>query len=203
MRSLLFVGVFAVASAHAGQFNEKLNIGDTAPMWKDLPGVDGKKHSLVDLKDKKVVVVVFTCNSCPVAVDYEDRIVSFAKKHCGEGSSVALVAINVNTIDLDKLDKMKERAKEKGFTFDYLYDETQAVAKAFGARTTPEWFVLNAERKVVYMGALDDKNNPKEAKINFVELGVEAALADKKAEKAETLARGCGIRFARPKRTDD
>ena len=113
MRSLLFVGVFAVASAHAGQFNEKLNIGDTAPMWKDLPGVDGKKHSLVDLKDKKVVVVVFTCNSCPVAADYEERVIAAAKKYAEQG--VAFVAINVNRIEDDQLPKMKERAKEKGY----------------------------------------------------------------------------------------
>jgi len=204
MRSMsLLIGLLAAAGASAGQFNDKLSVGDAAPAWKNLPGIDGKKHSLADLKDSKAVVVVFTCNSCPTAIDYEDRIIAFAKEHCAEGSGIALVAINVNTIDADKPEKMKERAKEKGFNFPYLYDETQAIAKAFGARTTPEFFVLDAERKVAYMGALDDKNDPKQAKVNHLAAGLAAAMAGKKADEGETLARGCAIRFARPRRTDD
>src|SRR6202050_4023332 len=84
-----------LSSAHAGKFNDLLKIGDEAPAWVELPGVDGKKHSLADLKDKQVVVVVFTCNSCPVASDYEDRIIAFAKKYAGPDKPTAVVAINV------------------------------------------------------------------------------------------------------------
>src|SRR5262245_48711336 len=111
----------------AGEFNKKLNVGDAAPQWKDLPGTDGKMHSLADLKDKDVVVVVFTCNSCPIAVAYEDRIIEFAKKHAGPEAKVALVAINVNSTPEDRLDAMKKRSDKMGFPFSYLFDESQRI----------------------------------------------------------------------------
>lgn len=190
----------ALSPVPAGEFNDKLKIGDPAPAWEGLPGVDGKKHALADLKDKDVVVVVFTCNSCPIAVIYEDRIIDLAKKHAGPQGKVAVVAINVNTIEEDRLPGMKERAKEKGFNFPYLYDETQKIAKDYGANYTPEFFVLNKERKVVYMGAMDNKTNPTEATINYLEPAVQAALKGAKAKPEETLARGCRIRFNKPKR---
>ncbi len=184
-------------SAGAGQFNGVLNIGDDAPAWVELPGVDGKKHSLADLKGKAVVVVVFTCNSCPASAEYEDRIIDFAKKHAGPDSSVALVAINVNRIAEDRLDKMKERAEEKKFTFPYLYDESQRIGRAYGATYTPEFFVLGKQRKIVYMGAMDDKGPPAEPNKHFLEDAVQAALDGKKPATAETLARGCKVRYAR------
>lgn len=183
----------------AGEYNSKLSPGDQAPSWENLPGVDGGKHSLSDLKDKDVVVVVFTCCSCPAAVDYEDRILAFGKKHVQPKGKVALVAINVNTIAEDKLPMMKERAKEKNFTFPYLYDESQKIAKDFGAAYTPEFFVLDHKRHVVYMGALDDRDDPDKAKRNFLEEGVQAALKGEKPNTGETLARGCRIRFNKTK----
>lgn len=196
----LILGGWLSAAGQAGTYNDVLSAGDQAPAWQDLPGIDGKKHSLADLKDKDVVVVVFTCTSCPIAEDYEDRIVAFAKKHTtAKDSKVALVAINVNTIPEDRLPAMKERAEKKGFTFPYLYDETQKIAKAFGAVYTPEFFVLNKERKVVYLGAMDDRNNPEQVKVNFLEPAVQAALAGKMPETKETLGRGCKIRFLRVK----
>src|SRR5947209_596101 len=141
--AVAFVALAALAaSAPAGQFNKKLSAGDAAPAWKDLPGTDGKKHSLADLKDKDVVVVVFTCNSCPVAEAYEDRLIDFTRKHAAAESKVALVAINVNTVPEDRLDRMKERARAKGFPFPYLYDESQQTARDYGASYTPEFFVL-------------------------------------------------------------
>ena len=196
MRYLVLTIVMSIASsALAGEFNKKLSIGDPAPVWKDLPGTDGKKHSLANLKDKDVVVVVFTCNSCPIALDYEDRIIAFGKKHAASDSKVALIAINVNTIPDDRLDKMKIRAEKKKYNFPYLYDESQKIAKDFGATYTPEFFVLNKERKVVYMGAMDDKNNESEAKVQFLEPAVAALLKGEKRTKGETLARGCMIRW--------
>ncbi len=198
MRSFaLLIALLIGSSTPAGEFNKKINVGDPAPAWKDLPGTDGKKHSLADLKDKEVIVVVFTCNSCPIAQDYEDRIIAFAKKHAAPQSKVALVAINVNTIPDDRLDKMKIRAEKKKYNFPYLYDETQKIAKDYGATYTPEFFVLNKDRKVVYMGAMDDKNNESEAKTQFLEPAVTAALKGEKLAKGETLARGCLIRWKR------
>ena len=99
MRCFVLLALIALACpALAGEFNKKINVGDPSPVWKDLPGTDGKKHSLADVKDKDVVVVVFTCNSCPIALDYEDRIIAFGKKYAGPDAKVALVGINVNTI---------------------------------------------------------------------------------------------------------
>ena len=181
------------APAFAGKYNKVLSVGDAAPAWSGLEGTDGKTHALADLKDKDAVVVVFTCNSCPVAEGYEDRVIAFAKKHADK---VAVVAINVNTVADDKLDRMKERAAKKKFGFPYLYDPTQAIAKAYGASYTPEFFVLNRERKVAYMGAMDDKGPPAAAAVNFLE----AAL--KGQAPAETLARGCRIRFNAKKESD-
>lgn len=180
--------------AFAGKYNSALSVGDPAPAWINLPGVDDQKHSLADLKDQPVVVVIFTCNSCPVAESYEDRIMAFAKKHAGK---VAVVAINVNKIPEDRLPKMKEHAKEKGFEFPYLYDESQKIAKQFGAEYTPEFFVLDKERKIAYMGAMDDKSPPAMPTKAFLEEAVEAVLHGEKPATGETLARGCKVRYVR------
>src|SRR5690348_6639974 len=141
-RALLVLVLFGGALP-AGTYNDVLSPGDAAPAWADLPGVDGKKHSLTDLKDKDVVVVVFTCCSCPAAEDYEDRIIAFARKHAAADSKVAVVAISVNTGDEDGLPQMKERAEKKKYSFPYLYDESQKIGRAYGAQYTPEFFVLN------------------------------------------------------------
>ena len=177
--------------------NEQLKIGAAAPAWSDLPGVDGKKHSLADLKDKEIVVLVFTCNSCAIAQGYQDRILAFAKKYAGPQGQAALVAVNVNLNKEDLLPKMIDRAKEKQFTFPYLFDETQKIAKAYGAVYTPEFFVLDRERKVAYMGAMDDRNNSADAKVNYLDEAVQALLKGGRPTTAETQPRGCMIRFAR------
>jgi peroxiredoxin len=189
----------ATSFAPAGKFNKTLSVGDAAPAWDGLQGTDGKKHALADLKDKDVVVVAFTCNSCPVAVGYEARLLDFAAKHAGPESKVAVVAINVNTIKEDALPAMTERATKKKYPFPYLYDPSQQIAKQFGADYTPEFFVLDKERKVVYLGAMDDKSPPAEASTSYLEAAVKAALDGKKPDTGETLARGCRIRWERKK----
>lgn len=187
----LCVGVLVLTQAtSAGEFNKVVKIGDPAPTFSNLPGVDDKNHSMADYK-KDVMVVVFTCNHCPVAVAYEDRIINFTKKY---GNKVDVVAINVNNLEADKLPAMKIRAKEKGFNFPYLYDASQKIARDYGATVTPEFFVLNKERKIVYMGAFDNKqNNPTE---NYVEPVVEALLAGKTiSSKTETKPFGCSVKY--------
>jgi peroxiredoxin len=191
------------APAGAGKFNKKLNVGDKAPAWKDLEGTDGKKHGLADLAGRDAVVVVFTCNTCPVARDYEDRIIAFANEYAKPGSKVAFVAINVNTVKGDQLPDMKARAEKRKFPFPYLYDPSQEIAKQYGANFTPEFFVLDRDRKVVYMGAMDDKSPPAEPTSKHLEAALKAALAGKPAPTGETsAAAGCKIRF-NPKRVDD
>lgn len=184
---------------YAGKYNKVLDIGSAAPAWENLIGTDGKRHSLADLKGKDAVVVVFTCNSCPVAVGYEPRIAAFAKAHA---DTVAVVAINVNTGKDDALPAMKERAAKKNFPYAYLYDPTQGIAKKYGAKYTPEFFLLDKDRKVAYMGALDD-NSRGEPSLKYVEAAVAAVRAGKAAPTAETsAAAGCAIRF-NPKKVDD
>jgi peroxiredoxin len=216
MRLLVVLAAAAIAgalagAAVAGQYNPKLSIDDPAPRWSALPGVDGKRHSAADLPADKLVVVVFTCNSCPVARDYEDRLIALAREHA---EHLRVVAINVNTIPEDRLEAMRQRSTEQKFNFPYLYDESQQIARDFGASGTPESFLLSrvhppsaptgiaGERTVLYMGAFDDNANPQQVTRRYLEEAVQAALAGAKADVAETFATGCRIRFARRRRPE-
>lgn len=187
----LAVSQFTARAAGAGAAGVK--IGDAAPQWEELEGVDGEKHSLSDLKDAKAVVVVFTCNHCPVAEAYEDRLIALHNDYKEKG--VAVVAINVNNGESDRLPAMKVRAKDKGFEFAYLYDPSQAIGRAFGATVTPHAFVLDGERHVVYMGAIDDEMNAAKASSHYVRDAVDAVLAGKAPATAETKQFGCGIQY--------
>ncbi len=191
---------FAATTASAGDYNPVLSFGDKAPAWKDLPGIDGKKHSLDDLKDKDIIVLCFTCNSCDVATDYEDRIVKFAQKFAGPTSKTALVAVNVNKIPADSLAEMKKRAEAKKFPFMYLYDETQKIAKDYGATFTPEFFVINRERRIAYMGGFDDHSSAALAKKHYLEDAVQQVAQRKQPTTKETVAIGCMIRYERERR---
>jgi len=197
---ILLLLMFPLLPVGAGEYNPVLEIKDPAPKWEALPATNGKRIAFDDFKAKQVLVVVFTCNSCPYAVDYEDRLNAFAKKYTGEGMSVALVAINVNKVEEDLLPAMKVRATEKNFTFPYLFDETQMIAKQFGAGYTPECFVLNQKREVVYMGALDDSPDKTKVKIKYLEDAVAAALAGGLPKITETVPIGCRIRIVRTRR---
>ncbi|PQO40145.1 thioredoxin family protein [Blastopirellula marina] len=189
-----------VSLLSAGEYNPVRSVGDKAPAWSDLPGVDGQKHSLADLKEKAVVVVAFTCNTCPYAVDYEERLNRLAGKYAAADSPVAVVAINCNLIEEDSLEAMKDRAEEKKYAFAYLSDLSQESGKQFGATRTPEFFVLNKNREIVYMGALDDSTDADKAKTNYVQLAIDAALQGERPEKTETIAIGCNIRYKRSRR---
>jgi peroxiredoxin len=169
------------------------SLGDAGPAWSKLEGVDGKKHSLADLKDAKAVLVVFTCNHCPVAKAYEDRLIEIDRDYKDLG--VALVAINVNNLEADKLPAMKERAEEKGFEFQYLYDPSQNIGRAYGATVTPHAFILDGKRKVAYMGAIDDNQNAEKAEKHYVRDALDAVVAGNKPEPAKTKQFGCGIQY--------
>ncbi|MBP90245.1 MAG: thioredoxin family protein [Planctomycetaceae bacterium] len=193
---LLFL--FATSIAAAGEYNPVLSIGDEAPAWKDLPEIDGKKHSLAGLKDHDAVVVVFTCNSCPYSVDYEDRVIALTKSLTDR--NVALIAINVNKVPEDSFQAMKERAVAKGFSFPYLYDDTQQIARDYGATYTPEFFVLDGDRKIAYMGALDDSPDASKVQKRHVANAVTAVLSREAPKVTETIAIGCRIRLERQRR---
>ena len=200
--SMLSLGILlSVASlASAGEYNEVLSVGDSAPGWKDLPGTDGKQHSLSDYKNRDILVLVFTCASCPTAVDYEDRINDLAKRHGGDNGKAAVVAVCVNRVKGDLLPDLTERAKQREFAFDYLYDESQKIAKDYGAIFTPEFYVFNKDRKLVYMGALDDQTNAEKVTRNYVNEAIAASLKGEAPAVKETIARGCRVRYARERR---
>jgi len=196
----LFCAGLSLNPLSAGEYNEVLSIGDAAPAWEKLPGVDGKLHSLADLKEKQVVVVAFICNSCDVSADYEDRLIEFTNQHAGPDSPVAVVAINVNTVAADLPPKMKERAAAKKYPFPYLFDESQKIGKAYGANFTPEIFVLDKNRQVVYMGGIDDNSDPKQVKQSYLGPAVQAALKGEPPAVKEAPAIGCRIRYASERR---
>jgi len=183
------VVVFFVVRAEAA----KLKIGDPAPSFSELIGVDDKKHSLSDYKDAKVIVLIFTCNHCPVAVAYEDRIIALQKDYKDKG--VQVIAVNVNNIPADRLDQMKIRAEKKGFNFPYLYDETQKIARDYGAEVTPHVFVLCQQRKLAYTGAIDDSQNPEKVKTHFLREAIDALLAGKEPPQTVTKHFGCSIKY--------
>jgi len=173
----------------------KLKIGDAAPTWSGLKGVDDKQHGLGDYEKAKLVVVVFTCNMCPVAVAYEDRLVALQKDY--EAKGVRVVAINSNSPKVqagDSFEKMKERAEEKHFNFPYLFDETQNVARQYGATCTPHVFVID-QGKVAYMGAIDDEMKADKVKSPYLRDALDALLKGQKPPKEVTRQFGCSIKW--------
>lgn len=177
--AMMFV-VVATASA--------LDVGEKAPNFT-AKGTDGKEHSLKSAsKGSDLVVVCFTCNQCPVAVAYEDRFIEFTKQY--KDKKVAFVALNCNS-RTEGLDAMKQRAEEKGFNFIYAFDESGSAAKDYGARVTPELFVVK-DGKIAYHGAFDDKQ--RDPKKTHLVNAVNALLAGKTPDVAETKAFGCGIK---------
>ena len=174
-------------------------IGDIATDFK-LENIDGNFVSLSDYKDAKGFIVVFTCNTCPYAVAYEDRVEALNKKYAKKGYPViAIMPNNVSTKPGDSMEAMQRRAKEKGFTFPYLMDADQSIYPQFGATKTPHIYILEATAKgpvVQYIGAIDD--NYKDAtlvKTKYVENAVDALLSGTSVEVNKTKAIGCSIKL--------
>jgi len=176
--------------------HRKLKLGDQAPDFH-LPGVDGKKYSLASFADKKILVVFFTCNHCPYVQGWDDRVVAMQKGHASKG--VQFAGINANETSKypeDSFDKMVARAKEKGFNWVYLRDESQAVAKAYDAACTPEFYVFDQERKLRYHGRFDDNYQDVHAvKSHDLKDAVEDLLAGHAVRNSETPAMGCSIKW--------
>ena len=149
-----------------------------------------------DYKKAKGFIVVFTCNHCPYAIKYEDRIIKLAKKYTKKG--YILLAINPNdpaAQPLDSFELMQERAKEKKFNFPYLFDEGQKIYPQYGATKTPHVFLLDKERVVKYIGAIDDNVEDASAvKVKYLENAIAALEAGKTIENPVTKAIGCSIK---------
>lgn len=177
----------------AAKFNKVLDIGKPAPAWRDLEGVDGQRHQLDDLKEAKLVVVLFACNHCPVVKTYERRIIRFVDDYRDKG--VELVAISVSKQASDQLPQMKTRAVDSGFNFPYLIDPSQKIGKDYGATCTPHVFVLDGQRRIAYMGKIDDHLDESKVSENFLRDAVEALLAGRRPEVTETRQMGCEIEY--------
>jgi peroxiredoxin len=188
---LLLVSAFTVLS-------DGYKIGDTVTDFK-LKNIDGKMVSLSDYKKAKGFIITFTCNTCPYAVGYEDRIIALDKKYAPKGYPVIAIMPNNTSIKPDdSFESMQQRAKSKGFTFPYLIDEKQEVFPQFGATKTPHIYVLDKTESgfiVSYIGAIDD--NYKDAnlvKTKYVENAVEALIKGEEIKEKETKAIGCSIK---------
>ena len=189
----LTLSAFTVTTDEGGY-----KIGDVATDFS-LKNIDGKMVSLSDFKDAKGFIVVFTCNTCPYAVAYEDRIEELNKKFASKGYPViAIMPNNTKVKPGDSMEAMQERAREKGFTFPYLMDEDQEIYPQYGATKTPHVYVLQKSDKgniVKYIGAIDD--NYKDASAvttTYVQDAVNALLNKQEIEIKETKAIGCTIK---------
>ncbi|MCB0534900.1 MAG: thioredoxin family protein [Saprospiraceae bacterium] len=194
--SLLSMAVALVAWSFTLPVHDGYHVGDTARDF-NLKNINGKSVSLAGLKNAEGYIVIFTCNHCPYAKAYEDRIIELHKKYSKLGYPV--VAINPNDKDRqpeDSFDNMKKRAKSKKFPFVYLYDETQEIAKAYGATRTPHVYLLDKNRVVRYIGAIDDNHEDAEAvKEKYLENAIADLRAGKEVSTKETKALGCTIKW--------
>lgn len=194
--TLAMVAMAAPAFAAEG-YNKKVKIGDTAPAFSGIPAYapNGEEASLTlsDLKDD-VVVLVFLANHCPAVVAADDRIIDFANDY--KDKSVKVVAVCVSDSEEDRLPAIKDKIKEKKLNYIYGNDESQAIGKAYGASNTPHFFVLDKDRKIQYIGSMDD-NVMSEAKVtkHYLRDAVDAVLAGKTPEVQETRPQGCGIGY--------
>jgi peroxiredoxin len=192
-------------TAWAGTSHPILALGSAAPNF-ELPGVDGKIHKLADYASSPVLVVVFTCNHCPIAQMYERRIMQLAADY--QDRNVAVVAIQPNdpkaiTIDeldssdmSDSLEEMKVRAQFKHLTYPYLYDgETQSVAEAYGPQATPHAFVFDRDRRLRYEGRMDNSYRAELVKTHEARDAIDALLANREVAVKHTGVFGCSTKW--------
>jgi len=181
-----------------GKEQATLAIGARAPMTDvKMTNVDGKAVTIAGAKGEKGTLVVFTCNSCPWAQAWEDRVASIGNAWAKKG--IGVIAINPNDPAVkaeDGMAEMKARAKKLGLQFAYAVDGTSDIARAFGATRTPEVFLFDADGKLVYHGAIDDNaREPGKVTERYLEDALQAVSAGETIEVAETKAFGCTIKF--------
>jgi peroxiredoxin len=162
-----------------------------------LPGIDDKSHSLSDYKGKEAVAVIFSCNHCPYVKAWEDRMVDIQRDYGPKGAQLIVINSNdVSKVPDDSFPKMKERATEKGFNFPYLFDESQAIAQAYGAERTPEVFLFDRQGQLRYHGAIDDNyDDPGAVKDHYLRNALDAVLGTRPLSVATTQPRGCTIKW--------
>lgn len=194
----VMVLVFTLSAFTIVSEDKGYNVGDVATDFS-LENINGKMVSLADYKDAKGFIVTFTCNTCPYAVAYEDRIEALNKKYADKGYPViAIMPNNTEVKPGDSMEAMQKRAIEKGFTFPYLMDKDQEIYPQYGATKTPHIYLLQKTKKgniVKYIGAIDDNYQDASAvKEKYVEDAVEALLKGEDIKVTETRAIGCSIK---------
>jgi peroxiredoxin len=203
---VILTGFAAICRVHSAEGVPTLPLGASAPDFT-LPGVDGRNWSLKDFANAKALVVIFTCNHCPTAQYYEERIKQLVTDYKAKG--VAVVGIMPNdpkSVRLDELgwtdlndsfDEMKIRARDAQFNFPYLYDgDTETVSRAYGPAVTPHAFVFDSARKLRYVGAIDDSERIQHVKKHHVRDALDALLVGKEPSPAQTKVVGCSTKWA-------
>jgi peroxiredoxin len=172
-----------------------IDIGTAAPDF-DLPSVAGGTRALGDYADVPALALVQSCNHCPYVQAWEGRMSALQQEYGPRG--FALVAISSNDAAShpeDSFDAMKARASEQDFAFDYVYDESQDVARRLGSERTPEVFLFDRDRRLVYHGAIDDSRNPEAVTQHYLRDAIEAVLADEQPPAADTMPVGCTVKW--------
>jgi peroxiredoxin len=200
------LALITLGSLDAAEYNKVVDIGAPLPEFRNLPATDGTKLSSSDVKED-VLVLVFLANHCPWVKGLDGDLIKLVDGM--KGRSVRIVGVSVNHREADRLPAMKEHGAKVGYNFTYVYDESQEVGRKLGATRTPEYFVFNKERKLVYMGLLHDSpaQMRRDGSVSYtkgqptrfyVKEAVEAALSGKSAPVAETRAHGCTVEYQKP-----
>ncbi len=203
LSAVLFSLLLFSLPAQAGKYNHVLNLGDPMPAFSKLPATDGSHLSSTDLRED-VVVLVLLANHCPWVRGMDQDLVKVADLFADK--SVRFLGFSVNHREDDRLPAMRKHAEKAGYNFSYVFDESQDLGRKLGATRTPEYFVFNKERKLIYMGLL--YNSP--AKMNkdgsirhidgevdthYVADAINATLAGEEVTIAETRAHGCSAKY--------
>jgi peroxiredoxin len=201
----LTVSLLVAGTACAAEFNKVVDIGAPMPSFENLPATDGTTVSSADLKED-VVVLVFLANHCPWVQGMDGDLINLVKAF--EGKSVRVIGVSVNHREDDRMPAMIEHAKKYGYNFTYVFDESQELGRKLGATRTPEYFVFDKNRKLAYMGAIHDSpaRRTDDGSISYTKgeptqfyatSAIEALLAGKKPDPAETRAHGCSVEYAK------
>ncbi len=197
--TLLSTGLIAQDKKHESKkAPARLQLGAAAPAGKtEMEGVDGKKYTIDGVAGKAGTLVIFSCNHCPYAKAWAGRIAALGNEYAKKGFGVLVVNSNDIAVHADdSMDKMKDESKRLKLEFPYVMDSDSSVARAFGATKTPEVFLFDKDKKLVYWGAVDDNSDDEKAvKQHYLKDALDAVVAGKKPEPAETKALGCGISF--------
>ena len=179
----------------AGPSAGGLGIGDVAPDF-ELPDTEGALHALSDADGAAAQAVIFTCNHCPYALAWHDRLMAVGRDYAGRG--VRFLAVNPNDAErypADSYERMQARTRAEDWPMPYLRDETQEVARAFGARTTPDVFLLDSERRLRYRGAPDADYADPEQDAAWLREALDDLLAGRELRRPETEPAGCSVKW--------